>query len=239
MRTLVKFGVIAMAPMMSAGFLAWGAEALPLTGAEDVRPPAQNYSPIEKVACNGTWGRYCGPGLHRICTADGCSCVACGAGGYRYGNGWYGYGRGWYGHGGWHHRGWHHHFWHHGRHGHHRGTHHHFHHHHHHHHHHGHHGHHGGHHRSDIRLKQDIVPLERLANGLELYRFRYKGSDPTVYVGVMAQEVAKIDPSAVSRDSDGYLMVDYDRLGLDFMTWDEYLTQVGTKDHANRSTATN
>jgi Chaperone of endosialidase len=47
----------------------------------------------------------------------------------------------------------------------------------------------GGGHRSDIRLKEDIVPLARLDNGIELYRFRYKGSDHTSYVGVMAQEV--------------------------------------------------
>jgi hypothetical protein len=62
----------------------------------------------------------------------------------------------------------------------------------------------------------------QLANGLELYRFRYKGEDRTVYVGVIAQDVQKIDPSAVSRDGDGYLMVDYDRIGLEFMTWKEW-----------------
>ena len=33
--------------------------------------------------------------------------------------------------------------------------------------------------RSDIRLKQDIIPLVRLNNGLELYRFRFKGGDHT------------------------------------------------------------
>ena len=76
-----------------------------------------------------------------------------------------------------------------------------------------------------MRLKQDIVALTRLDNGLELYRFRYKGNDTTVYVGVMAQEVEKLDPRAVSRDSEGYLMVDYDRLGLDFMTWDEWVAK--------------
>ena len=34
--------------------------------------------------------------------------------------------------------------------------------------------------------------MARLNNGLELYRFRYKGSDRTEYVGVMAQEVQKL-----------------------------------------------
>ena len=39
----------------------------------------------------------------------------------------------------------------------------------------------------------------------------------------MAQEVQKIDPSAVSQDRDGYLLVDYDRIGLKFMTWEEWV----------------
>jgi uncharacterized membrane protein YgcG len=81
----------------------------------------------------------------------------------------------------------------------------------------------GGGRHSDIRLKQDIAPLVRLGNGLELYRFRYRGSDRTLYVGVMAQDVQKIDPIAVSHDRDGYLLVDYDRIGVRFMTWEEWL----------------
>ena len=81
----------------------------------------------------------------------------------------------------------------------------------------------GGGRRSDIRLKHDIVALGRLDNGLELYRFRYNGSDRTDYVGVMAQDVQRIEPRAVTRGSDGYLRVDYDRLGLKFMTWKEWL----------------
>jgi hypothetical protein len=65
----------------------------------------------------------------------------------------------------------------------------------------------------------------RLSIGLELYRFRYKGSDHTTYVGVMAQDVEKVRPGAVSRDRDGYLMVNYDELGLQFMTWKEWLAR--------------
>ena len=82
---------------------------------------------------------------------------------------------------------------------------------------------HGGGHHSDVRLKEDIVPLARLDNGLGLYRFRYKGHDHTQYVGVMAQEVEAVEPSAVSRDRNGYLLVDYDRLGLRFMTWSQFV----------------
>jgi len=90
-------------------------------------------------------------------------------------------------------------------------------------------GFHGGGRRSDIRLKKDIVQLGRLDNGIGIYRFRYKGSDHEVYVGVMAQEVQNIVPSAVSSDSDGYLRVDYDRLGVKFMTWDEWTARIGAK----------
>jgi hypothetical protein len=85
----------------------------------------------------------------------------------------------------------------------------------------------GGRRRSDMRLKQDIVPLVRLDNGLELYRFRYKGGDHTIYVGVMAQEVQKVEPKAVWHDRDGYLRVDYDLIGVKFMTWKEWVARGG------------
>ncbi len=85
----------------------------------------------------------------------------------------------------------------------------------------------GGGRRSDINLKQDIVPLARLDNGLELYRFRYRDGDPTIYVGVMAQEVQNIDPKSVWRGRDGYLRVDYDRIGVKFMTWKEWVARSG------------
>jgi hypothetical protein len=78
---------------------------------------------------------------------------------------------------------------------------------------------------SDIRLKQDIVPLGRLADGIGIYRFRYKGDDHTLYVGVMAQEVQNVVPGAVSRDRDGFLRVDYDRLDIAFMTWSDYVAR--------------
>jgi hypothetical protein len=75
---------------------------------------------------------------------------------------------------------------------------------------------------SDIRLKHDVIELGRLANGLGFDRFSYNGSDEA-YVGVMAQEVQSVVPSAVVRGSDGYLRVRYDRLGLKFQTWDEWV----------------
>jgi hypothetical protein len=75
---------------------------------------------------------------------------------------------------------------------------------------------------SDIRLKRDIVRVARLDNGMDLYRYRYLWSDQ-LYVGVMAQEVAAITPDAVMRGADGYLRVDYARLGLRMQTWEEWL----------------
>ena len=74
---------------------------------------------------------------------------------------------------------------------------------------------------SDIRFKRDIEPVARLDNGLSLYRYRYMWSDK-LYVGVMAQEVAAIEPAAVMRAADGYLRVNYARLGLRLETWREW-----------------
>jgi hypothetical protein len=75
---------------------------------------------------------------------------------------------------------------------------------------------------SDIRLKRDIMRVGCLPNGLDLYRYHYLWSE-TAYVGVMAQEAASVDPEAVVRGADGYLRVNYARLGLRLQTWDEWV----------------
>ena len=80
----------------------------------------------------------------------------------------------------------------------------------------------GGARRSDMRLKHDLVLLGRLDDGLGYYRFTYNGGH-TSYVGVMAQEVQNVMPEAVTRDTDGYLRVSYDKLGLPFETYDQWL----------------
>jgi hypothetical protein len=79
---------------------------------------------------------------------------------------------------------------------------------------------------SDIRLKRDIELLERRADGIGLYRYRYLWSD-TEYVGVMAQEVEKAVPDAVVRGADGFLRVRYDRLGLAMVTWNDWQARQG------------
>ncbi|MGE0152942.1 MAG: tail fiber domain-containing protein [Reyranellaceae bacterium] len=66
---------------------------------------------------------------------------------------------------------------------------------------------------SDVRLKEDICPAGRADNGLPLYTFRYRGGEGR-YEGVMAQDVLQVRPDAVVTGDDGYLRVDYARLGL-------------------------
>jgi len=71
-------------------------------------------------------------------------------------------------------------------------------------------------------LKHDVVLLGHLANGLGYYRFSYLGSNKA-YVGVMAQEVERVNPEAVARGNDGYLVVFYEKLGLKFRTYSDWL----------------
>jgi uncharacterized protein DUF3300/endosialidase-like protein len=78
--------------------------------------------------------------------------------------------------------------------------------------------------RSDIRLKHDIVLIGRLDDGLGFYRFSYNGGSKA-YVGVMAQEVQQVVPQAVGRGPDGYLTVSYDKLGLKFESYDQWIRE--------------
>lgn len=70
---------------------------------------------------------------------------------------------------------------------------------------------------SDIHIKQDIVRVGRLDNGFPLYAFQYKPEfrdecGHGFQIGVMAQDVEKIIPDAVSVHADGYKMVDYGKV---------------------------
>jgi hypothetical protein len=64
--------------------------------------------------------------------------------------------------------------------------------------------------------------LGRLDNGLGYYRFSYLGSTKA-YVGVIAQEVQAVLPDAVTRSRDGYLRVYYDKLGIKFRSYRDWL----------------
>jgi len=61
---------------------------------------------------------------------------------------------------------------------------------------------------SDIRLKKNIVRLGTRPDGLGVYAYDYIWGGPR-QVGVMAQEVQRIKPEAVSEIGGGYLGVDY------------------------------
>jgi len=76
--------------------------------------------------------------------------------------------------------------------------------------------------RSDIALKHDIVLLGQLPNGIGFYRFAYNGSDKS-YVGVIAQDVQRVMPQAVTRGQDGYLRVFYDKLGVKLQTYQQWI----------------
>jgi hypothetical protein len=78
---------------------------------------------------------------------------------------------------------------------------------------------------SDVRLKHKVVRLAVLPSGLNLYRFVYSWSDQAV-VGVMAQEVLLIDPSAVLIDADGFYRVIYDRLGIEMITYADWQQRI-------------
>jgi hypothetical protein len=65
---------------------------------------------------------------------------------------------------------------------------------------------------SDARLKEDVHRIGTTVFGLPLYQFKYRGK-PETYEGVMAQEVLKVMPGAVSVGADGYYRVNYRTLG--------------------------
>jgi hypothetical protein len=86
---------------------------------------------------------------------------------------------------------------------------------------------------SDVRAKRDIVAVGQLDNGVGIYRYRYIGQEQA-YVGVIAQEVAQIVPEAVTVGEDGYLRVNYGRLGQRLMTWEEWAADVDRSAQAGR-----
>jgi len=65
--------------------------------------------------------------------------------------------------------------------------------------------------KSDMRLKKDIVHIRDLEPGVGWYEFSYVGSDDR-HEGVIAQELERVDPAAVSFDERGFRRVDYDRV---------------------------
>ena len=72
---------------------------------------------------------------------------------------------------------------------------------------------------SDPRVKENIVEVGRHSLGFGLYLFDYRpefaaGLEAGRQFGVMADEVERIVPGAVSVGEDGYRRVDYHLLGI-------------------------
>jgi hypothetical protein len=72
---------------------------------------------------------------------------------------------------------------------------------------------------SDIRIKENIVRIGTLPNGLPFYKFEYISefkdhplAGHGTHTGVMAQEVQALIPDAVVTLDNGYLAVDYGKL---------------------------
>ena len=67
---------------------------------------------------------------------------------------------------------------------------------------------------SDMRLKKDIIRVGTTLHQLPLYDFSYI-NQPGRFEGVMAQDVLKVMPQAVSIGSDGFYRVNYTMLGIE------------------------
>lgn len=68
---------------------------------------------------------------------------------------------------------------------------------------------------SDRRAKKNIKKVGELKNGVDLYKFQMKkgmGGGGMTKLGVIAQQVEKVDPKAVAKGADGYRRVNYDRV---------------------------
>ena len=70
---------------------------------------------------------------------------------------------------------------------------------------------------SDLRLKKNIHLVGTTVLGLPLYDFQYINSinQPGVFEGVMAQDVLKVKPEAVTLGTDGFYRVNYSMLGIE------------------------
>jgi hypothetical protein len=73
--------------------------------------------------------------------------------------------------------------------------------------------------RSDRRLKHNIVFRTYSKSGIPVYEFEYinKSDGKGKYVGTMAQDLLKLGKSeAVITDKEGYYLVDYNKVDVDF-----------------------
>ena len=68
---------------------------------------------------------------------------------------------------------------------------------------------------SDIRLKENVELIGKSPSNINIYKFNYK-NNPTTYQGAMAHEV----PWASIKHSNGYMMIDYNKIDVEFKLYD-------------------
>ena len=68
---------------------------------------------------------------------------------------------------------------------------------------------------SDIRLKENVELIGKSPSNINIYKFNYKDSS-TTYQGAMAHEV----PWASVKHSNGYMMIDYNKIDVEFKLYD-------------------
>jgi hypothetical protein len=65
---------------------------------------------------------------------------------------------------------------------------------------------------SDARAKENIEEVGTLHDGQPVYRYSYKGMPEGIHIGLLAQNVAQVEPDAVEDFGDtGLLAVNYKR----------------------------
>ena len=67
---------------------------------------------------------------------------------------------------------------------------------------------------SGIRLKENVELIGKSPSNINIYKFNYK-NNPTTYQGAMAHEV----PWASVKHSNGYMMIDYNQIDVEFKKW--------------------
>jgi hypothetical protein len=70
---------------------------------------------------------------------------------------------------------------------------------------------------SDVRLKKDINKIGISPMGIPIFTFRFKSDkQETLYQGTIAQEIINIIPEAVIMGNNGFYMVDYSKIDVEY-----------------------
>ena len=85
---------------------------------------------------------------------------------------------------------------------------------------------------SDRRLKTDIRRVGTSDSGIAIYNFRYRG-ELQWHQGVIAQDLLVTHPQAVVQADNGYLMVNYGLIDVEFRPLTA--TEVATENRRQRS----